>query len=250
MEGSPTVPNPVVLSRTSVDDIVRLNTAARDVARDRTSMAEAAQAMSELLFRELQTDGAKPAAALARIYLTSRYGTLPTDLQAVARSHTGTPLPASAPCLTLLGTAGSRPEWCDPARSRAHRAIPLSSTSGVATEAPMIAGLMSQLGVSIDEIVELAQEDALGMHHRDYGIFFVEDARSSPLIPTKDFVHDEGVRSVVGCGGALPSGEIFAFILFAKVTIDDGVASLFRTLAYGIKAALIPYTYNVFGNPG
>jgi hypothetical protein len=49
--------------------------------------------------------------------------------------------------LSLLGTAGVRPEWCQRQGSRGHLAIPLLSEDFVAG-IPMLANLIQQLGSS------------------------------------------------------------------------------------------------------
>jgi hypothetical protein len=85
------------------------------------------------------------------------------------------------------------------------------------------------------------------LHHRDYDVFFVPDALNSPLVPAQDgFVVPYGIRSVVGCGGVLPSGELFALILFTTLQLSAETADLFRTLALSVKATVVPFTFKVF----
>ena len=51
--------------------------------------------------------------------------------------------------------------------------------------------------------------------------------------PTKDveFVIPFGIRSVLGFGGMLPSGNVFAVILFAQIHVPRDIAEFFKTLA-------------------
>lgn len=236
-----------MLARLDVDDVVTLSTDVREVAGGTASMVDAAQRIVEHLHRCFVLDGGAPACPLVRIYATVRAGDLSEELRQVAEAKVPAGLEERVPCLTLLGTAGVEPQWCDRRRSVGHRTIPLVSTAEVTRSIPMVAGLLAQLGVDVDRIVELRPAEALVLHHRDYGVFHVPEADGSPLIPAQEFVRTYGVRSVIGCGGALPSGELFSLIAFSGVPLDASTAALFRTLAYGIKAALVPHTFRVLG---
>jgi hypothetical protein len=63
------------------------------------------------------------------------------------------------------------------------------------------------------------------------------------FIPSqKDFVDAFGISSVIGFGSILPSGYLFAIILFSKLSISRETAQLFRMIALGVKLALLPHT--------
>ena len=55
-----------------------------------------------------------------------------------------------------------------------------------------------------------------------------------------------GTRSTVGFGGMLPSGNLFAVIMFSKSPVDAVVASMFRTISLSPKLALLPFEDYVF----
>lgn len=216
-----------------VDDVIALNAALREVAASSTTMAEAAQEITALIHRELVLEDGETACALVRLY---------TTIRDARRGKAARP----DQDLVLLGTSGDLPAWNDRKQSASHGAIPLDRADILADRAPMIAGLLTDLGVDIDAFVDLAARDARLIQHQDYGIFHVQEAAGSALIPAQDFVREHGVRSVVGCGGGLPSAEVFVLVLFSKVELDVDAAALFRTVAFGIKAALVPYTFKVF----
>lgn len=234
---------PARLDRLSVDDAIELTAAIRDVAKPALTMADAAQAITAYVRSALLSGAHEPACVLVRLYTTVRERDLPPE---IVTAGAALPSPGHRPHLTLLGTSGELDEWNDRGRSASHAAIPLDRADVLGERAPMIAGLLAELGVDIDAFVDPDDGGALLIHHQEYGIFHVDRAEGSPLIPAQDFVRDHSVRSVVGCGGGLPSGEVFVLVLFSKVDIDVGTASLFRTVAFGIKAALVPYTYKVF----
>jgi hypothetical protein len=77
-----------------------------------------------LLFDELRTEGEPDSRALARLYKTHEYGELDPDLREFGRKMMADQRLAPDPrCLTLLATAGARPEWNERRRSKSHRAI-------------------------------------------------------------------------------------------------------------------------------
>jgi hypothetical protein len=65
-------------------------------------------------------------------------------------------------------------------------------------------------------------------------------AASSPFIPAqKDFVLPYKVASVLGFGGLLPDGDLFAVIIFSRVAIPASTAEMFRTIALNLKLGLL-----------
>jgi hypothetical protein len=59
-----------------------------------------------------------------------------------------------------------------------------------------------------------------------------------------------GIRSVIGFGGALPSGEVLAVLLFAKVPVSAGVAAMFRLLSLSLRKVAAPYAdQTLFASP-
>lgn len=235
----------------SIDDLVRCSQVFRDIGTSAETMEQAAQGITGYLHRTLVDGDGRPAAPLVRLYKTHRFRDLELRLQLFARDAAadGT-LADGTRCLTLLGTSGNEPEWNDRLRSVGHQAIPLTSVE-VVNQSPMIASLFSQLGVDPAAVVEPVGAHTISLHHRDYDLFFVEDAEGSPMVPAQEgFVVPYGIRSVVGCGGMLPSGDLFALILFTRASLGPDTADLFRTLALSVKATIVPYTFKVFTGAG
>ena len=230
----------------SIDDLIECRDTFRDIGERSESLEEVSQAVAEYLHEQLVDASGERACALVRLYKTQRLRDLPERLQHfVARAGQGYDLALSTRCLTLLGTAGLEPEWNDRTASLRHQAIPLASTDAV-ERSPMIVGLIEQLGLDVASIVD-PDEDPLVLHHRDYDVFFVPDALGSPFVPAQDeFVVPYAIRSVVGCGGVLPSGDLFVLILFTKLHLSSETADLFRTLALSVKATVVPFTFKVF----
>jgi hypothetical protein len=192
-------------------------------------------------FRDSATNS--PHCPLVRCFQTHPYADLPVGAQEAARRALGGREPAEGlRCLALLGTRGYEEAWNQPETSVNHWAIPLHSTAMV-EQAPMISRLLAQMGLEARDIVEPRIHVLMAQsQYRNFGVFHIETALGSEYIPSQQtFVKQYGIRSVVGMGGLLPSGEFFAVILFSRVVISPEVASLFRTLALSVKLAFLPY---------
>jgi hypothetical protein len=193
-------------------------------------------------FREvLVDDDGRPACALVRLFKTHRYDALDPELQDYARRM----LPdadavADLRCLVLLATAGDEPAWNEPRASRGHRAIPLASESMV-SEAPMIAQLITQLGLSISTVLRPGPALLLDLQDKSSNVFYVPHAAGSPyIVAQKEFVERYGIESVLGVGGILATGDLFAAILFSRVPITPETADFFKVVSLNLKMAILP----------
>lgn len=187
------------------------------------------------------------ACALVRLFKTHDYGDLDRELQDFARKMLGSrPASPKLKCLVLLATAGEKVEWDGRKSSTGHQAIPLPSEQAV-SQIPMIKNLVKQLGLNASMVVKPDPKLILDMEQKTYNVFYVPEALGSPLIPAQEgFVIPHGIRSVVGFGGILPSGDIFVVILFLKVAISRDVATFFGTLSLNVKIAILPFDRAVF----
>jgi len=182
------------------------------------------------------------ACALTRFFTTLAYRDLDADLQAFARrllrGHDATP---ALKCLVLLASAGDRPEWNDRQASVGHRAIPLPSVE-MLTQLPMISQLVTQLGLKADHLLHPDPGLLVDAEHKTYSVFHVAEAQGSPYVPVQDeFVVPYRIRSVLGFGGLLASGHLFAVIVFAKAPVSRETAELFKPLALSVKLAVLPF---------
>jgi hypothetical protein len=193
-------------------------------------------------------DGAK-GCVLARFYKTHLYSLLPQDLQAFSDGILGESGHEDMRCLTLLATVGENAEWNSRANSAGHKAIPLPSEDFIG-KLPMIARLISQLGMDVSAVIRPDPAFLVDLEDHSYNVFHVAEAVGSPYIPAQDdFVIPYGVRSVVGFGGMLSSGELYTVILFARTQISHEEAERFRPLAGSVKAAIEPFAGKaVFAN--
>ena len=224
----------------SVGDMLRAGLALRQVVRDAGSLEEAAGLVVRYLYNNcVDRATGERACALVRFYKTHRLGDLELGVRQFAESQLGSIAPDPAMrCLALLGTVGDEPAWNDRHHSRSHRAIPLPSAD-IVRRAPMIAGLIEQLGLEIESVVSRSVRSRRPGEGPTYDVFHVEHALGSPHIPAQaEFVAQYGVASVVGFGGLLRSGELFTVIVFARTEIPVSSAARFRTIALDVRSAL------------
>jgi hypothetical protein len=234
---------PIDLSDFSLSAMLRTGIALRRAVRDcRTLEASAGQIVRYFHEHCVEGQSGTRTCALARFYKTHPFATLEPSLREyVSERMNGHAPDSTMRCLTLLGTAGDEPAWNSRHLSRAHRAIPLPSAE-IVRSTPMIARLIQDLGADLDAIVSGEALPDIGLRAspaRTYDVFHVERAKGSPVIPAQEeFVIPYGIESVVGFGGALRSGELFAVVLFSRAPIPPDSAARFRTIALDIRSAL------------
>ncbi len=231
------------LTRFSLGDMTTCEAALRTVGAGARSMEEVASRIVRYLYDNLTGEvPGERACALVRFFKTHPYADLDDELRGVADSWLERTAPSGAMrCLTLLATSGERPEWNSRRRSVGHRAIPLPSKRAIA-RIPMISQLIKQLGLEGSALMNPDRALMMDAEQRTYNVFYVPEARGSPYIPAQaDFVVPVGIRSVLGFGGLLPRGDLFAVILFSKISIPRETTDLFKPLALGAKVAVLPF---------
>jgi hypothetical protein len=235
----------------TVGDMLRCGLAIRKVTKDATSMEDAATAIVGHLYEEcVDPRSGQSTCALIRFYKTHPYGELDPGLQEFARKQLGRePRTPAMKCLTLLASIGDRPEWRSRHRSKGHKAIPLASEQMV-EQAPMIAQLIKQLGLDVKQVISPDPQLVPDAKGKTYNVFYVDDALGSPYIPAQnEFVSEYGIRSVVGFGGLLRSGDLFAVIMFTRVPVPPESAERFKSIALDVKSALFHFQQaEVFAN--
>lgn len=232
------------LSQFSLGDMTRCGVALRRLGADARAMEEVADRVVRYLYEHLRTPEMDvPACALVRMFITLPFHALDADQKAFAEGVlNGVSHPPRMKCLTLLATAGDEPAWNSRHTSAGHKALPLPSAESIA-RAPMIAQLIRQLGVEIGALLSADPRVVIDSDQHTFNVFYVADAQGSPYIPAqREFVEPYAIRSVLGFGGLLPSGDLFTTILFSRTHIPRNIADLFKTLALNVKVAILPFS--------
>jgi len=237
------------LAKFTLRDMTELGAVLRKIGDDATSMEGVANRVVRYLYKNLvDPQTGRPECALVRFFKTHPYAELESELQEFALGMLEDP-GAAVPdmkCLTLLATAGERPEWNARRSSAAHRAIPLASEE-IVSQAPMISRLLGELGVRVDALLRQSPELLVEPEPSSFNVFYVRHAIGSSCIPAQhDFVKAFGIESVLGFGGMLPTRDMFVVILFSRIPIPRETAELFRTLALNVKMAALRFDEAVF----
>jgi hypothetical protein len=231
------------LTKFSQADMYRCAIGVRNMDAGSHSMEETAQRIVRYLYKNL-TDPktGQSACALVRFFKTHPYGDLSDDLQEAAQAILkGRPIMRATKCLTLLATAGDEPYWNVRQQSTGHQAIPLIDQDFV-YRAPMILQLIQQFGLEVSTVIDTSPTLIEDTARMNFNVFYVPQALDSPHIPAqKEFVVPYKVRSVLGFGGMLPSGNLFAIILFSKVAISPETASLFKWISAYVRIAVATF---------
>jgi hypothetical protein len=232
------------LATFKMSEMIECGSVLRRLGAEAKSMEEAAGRVVRYLYEHfLDQQGGQRACALIRFYKTHPFGELEEELKAFARALSGdVQRSPETKCLTLLATAGDHPSWNSRKNSAGHKAIPLLSAQ-VVMQAPMIAQLIVQFGLEVHDVVKSDRALMVELEQKTFNVFYVEEAAGSPFVPAQEnFVAPYGIRSVLGFGGMLPDGNLFAIVMFSKVHVPREKSDLFKTLSLNAKIAVLPFT--------
>ncbi|MHB9138411.1 MAG: hypothetical protein ACYC4Q_03295 [Victivallaceae bacterium] len=236
------------LSNLSMSDIIRCGIDIRALGNKSRSMEAAAIELVQYLFNNfIDKETGQKSCALVRFFKTHDMNQLPPQLQAFANNLLlEKPAGSSFKCYTLLATAGVEEAWQSREKSQGHQAIPLPSKE-IVNRIPMMRNLIKQMGLSIETIINPDPNLLLDLSKKTFNVFYVPDAVDSPYIPAQEnFVKPYGIKSVLGFGGILPSGNVFSVIMFSRTAISSNTANLFNTLALNVKMLILPFDDHVF----
>ena len=231
------------ITQFTMRDMTECGNALRKFGAGAASMEEAANRVVRFLYDNLgSAQGDEKAFALVRLFKTHAYEDLAPELSAFADGVLGAkPESPRMKCLTLLATAGDLPAWHARGDSLGHKAIPLPSAQ-VVEQFPMISQLVQQFGLDVHSVLDPDREIIVDLEQTSFNVFHIPQAAGSPYITAQDeFVIPYKIESVLGFGGMLPSGNLFAVIMFSKVPVPKDVADMFKTIALNVKMALLPF---------
>lgn len=236
------------LTKFDLGDMLKCSLRLRETVTGAPTLEASAQRACRFLYHELRDPQGHRACALVRCYKTHAYGSLESDLRTFAGEALGAHQPQSTmKCPTLMATVGQSAAWNSRFLSRGDKAIPLPGPE-IVEKAPMISQLIKEFGLPLSTVLRPSLEIVQELAGKRHGVFHVENALGSPFIlAQQEFVVRFGIRSVLGFGGMLASGDLFAVILFATVPVPAAAADRFRTLALDVKSAFSRYNdTNIF----
>lgn len=230
------------LTQFGLKEMTQCGAAIRRLGDDASDLEEAASKIVHFLYTHLVDEDGHPACALIRAFKTHPTGLLGPALQGFLAKKLGQDTIESCPkCFVLIASAGQEPDWNARARSKRFQAIPLGGDTFVA-QFPMFSQLLAQFGLDLHAFLKPGSNLLVDQEEHRFNVFHVGQAVGSPYIPfQEEFVLPYRIQSVMGFGSSLPSGEMFAVILFSKVAIPREVADRFQTLSLCAKIALLPF---------
>jgi hypothetical protein len=227
----------------TLKDMVETSTALRRMGAEAASMEQVADRIVHYLYDQfVDRETGEKNFVQVRFFKTHPYAELDEEQRDFAQGILGAPPESAAmKCLTLLASAGALPEWHSRKSSSGHKAIPLPSALFV-ERFPMVRQLVQQLGLEVNTILQPDPEVLVDMVQMTYNVFYIPEAVGSPYVTAQqEFVIPFNVCSVLGCGGILPSGNLFAIIIFSKDHFPRETADLFKTVALSVKLAVLPF---------
>jgi hypothetical protein len=177
--------------------------------------------------------------ALIRFFRTMSFDELTPALKDRVKSQLDeTHQEKTVNCLTLLASKGIEPAWNDRFASKNHQVIPLVSERMVAN-APMVAQLIARLGIDVAQILQPAPHLFLNPREKNYNVLYVPEALGDgTIVSQSEFVLPYKIRSVIGLGGLLPTGDMFAVMIFMRILVSSETAMRFKMLARGLEIAI------------
>ena len=232
----------------TIREMTECGTAIRTIGDGAKSMEEVANRIVNYLYDSL-IDGETGlrACSMVRLFKTHAYKDLDAELQEFAQNMLGNKLAyPRMKCMVLLATVGEEQEWRSRSTSRGHKAVPLQSEEAL-NQIPMFLPLIEQFGMQVDMLIKPDPKFLLDLEQSTYNVYYVPEALGNPYIPAqKGFIIPYGIRSILGFGGLLPSGDMFAVPMFFKVPVSREVADLFRPISLSVKIAILPFEKAVF----
>jgi hypothetical protein len=219
------------LARFTLEDMSRLGGALRRGAQGAHRIDQSASRVVQHLHDSLR-DGSSGArlCASARFFMTQLVEDLPPDLEIEAPGAQGEDALPARRCLVLLAKAELEALVGDGLLPPGKRALSLTE-SGLQS-APVFCALVTQFGLDVASIAAQEPVYAEEASHRACNVFHTEEVPAA--------IAAQGVRSLLGFGGLLPSGNLFFVMLYLRTLVSPSHAAMFRPVAINIKIPLLP----------
>jgi hypothetical protein len=108
-------------------------------------------------------------------------------------------------------------------------------------QTPMLYELIYQLGIDAASVLNPDSTIALEMEKKIIKVYYIADVSGSPYIPQNDFAIPFGIKSVLGFGGMLPTGNMFAMLIFSRGKIPSKTADMFKNIDLNVRMTVMPF---------
>ena len=217
----------------TLEDMSRLGSALRRCTALSGRLDAYARNIVQHLYDSLRDQSGNQACAAVRFFKIHPIEELPSQL----KSSVPLPVVSDAPslpaakCLVLLAQIGIEPLEEDALLSCRRKVISLSEV--VLQRSPSFAAMITQFGLDLAAVLAAEPVYVGDASHRACDVFHTGD------VPAQ--MAAQGVRSVLGFGGLLPSGSLFFVLLYLYTEIAPSCAAMFRPIAINVKMPLLKY---------
>ena len=220
----------------TLKNILEISDFCKDKCKGTSTVEEVSQVLMKTLYDIFVDASGEKEFVLCRMFKSCFYMELPEGIKKYIQNNEGAnEVLSQKQYLTLIGTYGVKKEWQARTTSRAHQAISLYDPR-IIQEAPMMSALFKQIGFEMALSPKPDSSILISKQDKDFGVFVVEDAVGSKLIPHQmEFVEPFGITSAFGFGGMFSNSNIFAVIVFSKKRISIEKAKTFFCLAPSFK---------------
>jgi len=236
------------LTKFSIQDMSEIGDALQQLELKAKNIDELSEMMVRYFFDNLgDTQTGEKSSVLVRFFMTYPYSSLDAELQQSADKMLGSESEdQEMKCLKLLATAGVQPEWNSTIESKGHRIIPLQNEEKVKKIFYMIYEFIDQMGMDISNVLYPDTKLSSELEERIFNVYHVPEALGNPHIPAqKEFIIPFRVKSLMGFGGMLPTGNLFIMLIFSKTKIPHKTANLFKNTALHIRMAALPFVNDI-----
>jgi hypothetical protein len=191
----------VLLGQAEKDDIVKWGRMLLHGSRDQFFyFQETAQWLAEQVYFETKQMNHERLFSLVRVFRLSSYYEVPYHLKRLVNAD------EEGRWMTLMGTLGDYPLWCDTRLSADQKIIPLDKGR---SWGKILHQLELEPGVITDKNFSAAYE-GLGQ----FPYFLAE--QGDDFLTSQDFSVPHQIKSVVGIGSAFLSGSCYVLLAYAK----------------------------------
>jgi len=231
------------LTKFSLQDMSDVGDALQQLELKAKNIDELSDMMVRYFFNNLrESQTGERSSVLVRLFMSYPYSSLDKELQHSVNEMLGNQsVDQDMKCLKLSATAGVQQEWNSTINSKDHRVLPLQNEDMLKKNI-MVHQFIDQMGVGISSVLHPDPKLSSELEGRVFNVYHVPEAIESPYIPAqKEFVIPYGVKSAMGIGGMLPTGNLFALLIFSKTKIPRDTANLFKNIALNVRMAVLPF---------
>ena len=239
----------ISFNQLSIAKIIELSKHIKEKCINLSSFEEVAQELMEIFYSSCVIEDGRSPYVLVRFFKSCAYDKLPDDIRDyIHNKESKGDFISGSKYLTLLGSYGELDNWRNRNLSQNYKAFPIHDEH-MLDKFPMLSAVFDQIGLNLSHLKQSDKSILINDYHKQYGVFCVENAEGSKLIPKQaEFVKPYSVKSVFGFGGLYSTSNVYAVLVFSRERFSRKDAQLFLSLNPAIKQVTLAHeiTGNIF----